>query len=334
MHDSQLTVLQGSLRCLQQGHAITLVSVAATWGTSPRQVGSLLAVSSDGQFFGSVSGGCVEEDLIERLVQQPVQAPQLIRYGETATERHRFGLPCGGVLQLVAEPLNDINEVQALISELTQRRAVLRQTCLTSGANERHAYRGQVAPKLSSQHWCNVFGPVWHLVIVGAGETGRYLAEMAGALGFAVTVSDPRPDYRSNWPLAHLPLAEGYPDDVIAALNIDPRTAIVTVAHDPRVDDMALLQALKSPAFYVGALGSHANNQARRQRLQEHLGFSAAEVARLAGPVGLPLGSKTPAEIALAIMAEIVALKNGIDLRAQLAPTEPAASPVCSLAAG
>lgn len=339
MQDSQLSVLKGCLAEIQLGHSVTLVSVAETWGTSPRQIGSLLAVSSAGKFFGSVSGGCVEEDLIERLVKDPLTKPTLLLYGETQEERHRFGLPCGGVLQLVAEPFNDQTEVERLIHSVENRQAVYRSTFFENGAVTSVTFQSEYKAQLTEKHWSNVFGPVWHLVVVGAGETGRYLADMASALGFQITVTDPRPDYRSNWPnSARFPLAEGFPDDVIASMNIDQRTAIVTVAHDPRVDDMALLQALKSDAFYVGALGSKVNNDARRQRLMEHFDFTQAEVDKLAGPVGLPLGSKTPAEIALAIMAEITALKNGVDLKKQLdanayQSTSTSAQAVCALAA-
>lgn len=345
MQDSQLSVLKGCLASLQQGHSVTLVSVAQTWGTSPRQIGSLLAVSSNGKFYGSVSGGCVEEDLIQRLVDAPIQQPTLLLYGETQEERHRFGLPCGGVLQLVSEPFNDIEEVNSLIQSIDNRQAIYRTTYFdSSNPNvpkniKSEPFQNQQKAQLTETTWSNVFGPIWQLVIVGAGETGRYLADMASALGFQITVTDPRPDYRANWPLQNqFPLAEGFPDDVIEAMNIDNRTAIVTVAHDPRVDDMALLQALKADAFYVGALGSKVNNDARRQRLMEHFDFTQQEVDKLAGPVGLPLGSKTPAEIALAIMAEITALKNGVDLKAQLnesnyKSTSTSAQAVCELAA-
>lgn len=337
MDNSQLSVLKGCLICLKQGMSVTLVSVAQTWGTSPRQVGSLLAVSSDGKFFGSVSGGCVEEDLISRLVGKPITRATLLLYGETQEERHRFGLPCGGVLQLVAEPFNDIDEIQTLINKINNREAVLRTIFFNEQKNINQEYSAHHRISLNQQSWSNIFGPVWHLVIVGAGETGQYLAQFATALGFQVSISDPRPDYQKNWPLKNLPLLDGFPDDVIAQLKIDTRTAIVTVAHDPRVDDMALLQALKSKAFYVGALGSKVNNDARRKRLIEHFDFTQQEVDKLAGPVGLPLGSKTPAEIALAIMAEITALKNGMNLKAQLddnayASTSTSAQAVCKIA--
>ncbi|MEH6348292.1 MAG: XdhC family protein [Bermanella sp.] len=318
MQNSQLEVLLGCLECLQQGQQMTLVSVAKTWGTSPRPVGALLAVSSEGRFFGSVSGGCVEEDLIEQLKLNPASTPHIMIYGETQEQRHRFGLPCGGALELVVEPFNDIAEVQKLIEAIEQRHSLYRSVSLNDGEISHKSLQAEHNPNLDDQVWSNVFGPLWQMIIVGAGETGRYLAEMALALGYQVLVSDPRPEYRRNWPMKNIELLPGFPDDVLDSLAIDHRSVIVTVAHDPKVDDMALLSALKSSAFYVGSLGSKVNNQNRRERLMEHFGFSLKEVNRLQGPVGLPIGSKTPPEIALAILAEVTALRNGIDIKSQL----------------
>lgn len=314
MQGSQLDVLNGCLAALKQGHRVTLVSVAKTWGTSPRPVGSLLAVSSGGQFYGSVSGGCVEEDLIERLIHEPCDTPQLIMYGETAEQRHHFGLPCGGVLQLIIEPMNNREEVEQLIKSISSRQATYRRVKLNQSTPESTAWQKHHEIELKDNVWSNIFGPTWRLLIIGAGETGQFLAQMAQGLGYEVLVSDPRPDYRKNWPLHDLPLLEGFPDDIISAMKVDERTAIVAVAHDPKVDDMALLTALNSDAFYIGALGSQVNNQERRKRLQEHFGFSQTQVDRLHGPVGIYIGSKTPAEIALSILAEITAIKNDVEV--------------------
>lgn len=314
MQGSQLDVLNGCRDCLIAGNRITLVSVVKTWGTSPRPVGSLLAVSDDGHFYGSVSGGCVEEDLIQELIDNPVSSPKQFIYGETQEERHRFGLPCGGALELIAEPLLELAEVEALITAIDQRKTVTRSLNVNNGQVSISPWQAET-PQLvevdRQTYWQNVIGPQWRLVIVGAGETGRFLAEFAQGLGFNIVVSDPRPDYRSNWLMEEIPLAEGFPDDVIESINIDKRTAIVTVAHDPKVDDMALLSALKSDAFYVGALGSKLNNKNRRERLVEHFDFTQEQVNRLHGPVGVDIGSKTPSEIAISILAEIIATKNG-----------------------
>lgn len=315
MQDSQLEVLQGCAKCLRQGHKVSLVSVAKTWGTSPRPVGSLLAISDHGQFFGSVSGGCVEEDLIEKLSQQPADKPQLVMYGETQEQRHHFGLPCGGVLQLVVEPFNDLNEVQSLIQALEERHAVYRCVTLNENTVRTLPWQDHLTVELEGNVWKNIFGPIWRLIIIGAGETGQFLAQMAQGLGYDVLVSDPRPDYRRNWPHASIPLLEGFPDDILANMAVDQRTAIVTVAHDPKVDDMALLTALNSDAFFIGSLGSQQTNHDRRQRLMQHFDFSQQQVDRLHGPVGIYIGSKTPAEIALSILAQITAIKNGVSHR-------------------
>ena len=224
----------------------------------------------------------------------------------------------------MAEPLNDIDEIKKLIDAIENRSALLRTITLNQNTVSIEQWQQQ-DPRLienstdkntekncAATQWQNVFGPTWRLMVIGAGETGRFLAEMAEGLGYEVLVSDPRPEYRKNWPVKHIPLLEGFPDDIIESLTIDQRTAIVAVAHDPKVDDMALLSALKSDAFYVGALGSKLNNQQRRERLVEHFAFNESEVQQLHGPVGLNIGSKTPAEIALSILAEITAIKNGI----------------------
>lgn len=334
MQNTQLEVLQASLSAIHRGAKVTLVSVVKTYGTSPRPVGSLLMVSSDGHMVGSVSGGCIEDDLMERLVQSPPQNCELLKYGESEQERHHFGLPCGGSLDLLLEPLVPKREqIQQLIQCLEQRNTCVRSVDVATGDTQLREYHQGDIPQLLTAHvldsqknarsedggqWLNVFGPVWRLLIIGAGQTSRYLAEMANALGYRVLISDPRTQYRRDWNLPYTELMEGYPDDVVRELQPDARTAIVALTHDPKLDDLALLEGLTSDAFYIGALGSFNTNHNRRQRLREHFGFTETQLQRLRGPVGLPIGSKTPPEIALAVVAELTALKNGIDLEAQL----------------
>ncbi len=334
MQNTQLEVLQAALSAMHRGAKVTLVSVIKTFGTSPRPVGSLLMVSSDGHIVGSVSGGCIEDDLMERLVNQPPEHCELLKYGESEKERHHFGLPCGGSLDLLLEPLaGQRQQLQQLIERLEQRQTCVRWVNVVSGATQLKPYHhGDIAQLLApnsfdspleshsggSTQWVNVFGPVWRLLIIGAGQTSRYLAEMANALGYRVLISDPRTQYRRDWNLPYTELLEGYPDDVVREIRPDERTAIVALTHDPKLDDLALLEGLTSEAFYIGALGSFNTNRNRRQRLQEHFGFTESQLQRLQGPVGLPIGSKTPPEIALAVMAELTALKNGVDLKAQL----------------
>ncbi len=319
MQSSQLEVLQAALAGIKNGLQVTLVSVVKTFGTSPRPVGSLLAVSSDGSFTGSVSGGCVEEDLLRRLVEKTPQQCELIRYGESERERHHFGLPCGGTLDLMLEPLaGKLVEIQQLVDALQARRTLTRRVSLDTSEAEVVDWQAAHQPQLIGEVWQNIFGPVWRLLIIGGGETSRYLAELGNALGYRILVCDPRPEYREGWTLDSVIWHTEYPDDVVRGIHVDERTAIVALTHDPKLDDLALMEGLRSPAFYVGALGSFNTNRNRRQRMREHFDFSEQELMRLKGPVGLPIGSKTPPEIALAVMAELTALRNGIDIRAQL----------------
>jgi len=167
-------------------------------------------------------------------------------------------------------------------------------------------------------------GPVWRLLIIGAGQVSHYLASMAQALDYQVLICDPRVEYSAGWDVPGATLLPGMPDNAVVDLALDPRSAVVALTHDPKLDDMALLEALKSPAFYVGALGSRANNARRRERLLQHFDLSDAEVARLHGPVGLPIGSRTPPEIAVSILAEITAIKNGAHTNSE-AEWQPAA---------
>jgi xanthine dehydrogenase accessory factor len=156
-----------------------------------------------------------------------------------------------------------------------------------------------------------VHGPLWRLLLIGAGQLSRYLAEMARTLDYRVTVCDPRDEYVFGWDVPGVDLVRTMPDDTVVAMELDSRCAVVALTHDPKLDDLALMEALKSPAFYVGALGSRANNEKRRHRLAD-FDLSEVEIARLFGPVGLPIGSKTPPEIAVSILAEMTAVRRGV----------------------
>jgi len=314
MDSQDSEVLAAIRRWAAAGHRFALATVARTWGSAPRPPGAWMALRDDGQVQGSVSGGCIEDDLIARMAAGELRGTQpfILRYGVTQDEARRFGLPCGGVLELVIEPAPDV----ALLNDLSQRIAAgqlaLRSIDLDAGTvairdgcrSDEFAWDGR---RLTTLH-----GPAWRLLIIGAGQISRYLAAMAQALDYQVRVCDPRIEYSAGWDVPGAPLVAGMPDNVVVELGLDPRSAVVAVTHDPKLDDMALLEALKSPAFYVGALGSRANNARRRERLRQHFDLSEAEVARLHGPVGLPIGSRTPPEIAVSILAGITAAKNGI----------------------
>ncbi len=323
MESLDLRVLGDVLAWRQAGHAVTLVTVVETWGSAPRPPGALLAVRDDGVVSGSVSGGCVEDDLIARTKASFKQVPQgapalsrpdMIAYGVSKEEATRFGLPCGGTLRLVQEPVQDTSWVATLLARTANHELVSRTLTLATGEVQLgSAVRGQ-GIAFDGLSLSTVFGPKWRLLLIGAGQLSQAVAQIATMLDFEVLVCDPREEYAATLMggVAGIQRLEGMPDDVVREMQPDAHTAIVALTHDPKLDDMALLEALQSKAFYVGALGSRKNQETRKQRLAEHFDMSEAELARLHGPVGLALGAKTPAEIAVSIVAEIVQVKNGI----------------------
>ena len=306
-----------------------LATVVRTWGSSPRPIGSIMALCEDGAVVGSVSGGCIEDDLIYRFTQAyaqpagaapdepqqlPQGAPRLIKYGVSADEAHRFGLPCGGTLELLLEFDPEVQVLAQMIEWLAQGKLVERTVQLGTGAASVHVCAQPSKLVLNTQQLINVFGPQYRLLIIGAGQMSEYLATMALFNGFSVTVCDPRAEYNAAWSVMGATLVKEMPDDVVAAFKTDRRCAVVALTHDPKFDDLALLEALKSEAFYIGAIGSRRNNQARRQRFTEHFDATTESLQRLRGPIGIYIGSKTPPEIAVSVMAEILAVKNDVHL--------------------
>jgi len=324
-------VLKSVVAWLEAGRKATLATVVKTWGSAPRPVGAMLAIRDDGHVMGSVSGGCVEEDLIERVKARQMGSgkPEVATYGVTIEQAARFGLPCGGTLQLVLEPVTAESQLKELLATIGRHELVARFLDMESGAVRLEAGRWSDALEFDGKLLKSIHGPRWRLLIIGAGQTSRFLAQMAQALDYQVTVCDPREEYADEWNLPGATLVRGYPDDAVLEMNPDPHLAVVAVTHDPKLDDAALTEALKSPAFYVGALGSRSNNDKRRKRLTE-LDLSAAEIARLHGPVGLKIGSRTPAEIAVSILAEMTAVRRGVKLESigasAAAPAPTAAS--------
>ena len=307
-----LEVLRTVSQWLDDGYQARLVTVVKTWGSSPRPVGSILGVRLDGALVGSVSGGCVEDDMVERVCNKSIagELPQVVSYGITRDENQRFGLPCGGTLQLVIEPVTDANSLQQILSAIEQGHIVSRSLNMQNGqVTIRRAVYDQ-ALVFDGKVLTTVHGPRWRLLIIGAAQVSRYLAEMAMALDYQVTVCDPREEYLPAWQMQNVPISRLMPDDVVREMMPDQHTAIVCLSHDPKLDDMALLEALISDAFYVGAIGSQINNQKRRERLAL-FDISEDEIARLHGPIGLSIGSKTPPEIAISILAQMTAIRRG-----------------------
>lgn len=330
-------VLKSAVAWADAGHKVTLVTVTRTWGSAPRPIGALLVVRDDGHVVGSVSGGCVEDDLIDRVKAHRSDTaagkPVVVTYGVTADQAARFGLPCGGTLQLVLEPVGPQSQLKELLTTIERHELVARFLDMESGAVRLEAGHWADMLEFDGKVLKSIHGPRWRLLIIGAGQTSRFLAQMAQALDYQVTVCDPRAEYADEWNVPGVALVRGYPDDVVLKLNPDPHLAVVAVTHDPKLDDAALTEALKSPAFYIGALGSRANNDKRRKRLAD-FDLSAAEIARLHGPVGLRIGSKTPAEIAVSIVAEITAVRRGVKLESIGAPASAATPSNDPLACG
>jgi xanthine dehydrogenase accessory factor len=229
----------------------------------------------------------------------------------TNEEATRWGLPCGGTLQLVVEPVSEQTRIPELLERIGKQQLVRRKLDMESGRATLEPGRWQDVLEFDGRMLSSVHGPRWRLVLIGAGQLTTYLAEMARMLDYHVVVIDPREEYAASWDVEAVPINRGMPDDVVRELELDGHSALVALTHDPKLDDLALMEALKSAAFYVGAIGSKKNNDARRERLKE-FDVSAEEIARLRGPVGLYIGSKTPPEIAVAILAEMTAVRHGV----------------------
>ncbi|GAB7531307.1 XdhC family protein [Pseudomonas sp. 3A(2025)] len=324
MDNIDIMVLRAACDWRAAGHRVLLATVVRTWGSSPRPVGAMMALREDGRAVGSVSGGCIEDDLIHRYTTVsggpglPDSLTRVVCYGVSADEAHRFGLPCGGTLELALEFMPAHEPLNELVTRLDAGELVRRILCLADGRVELQAAGTPAALHFDGRHLTNTLGPGYRLLLIGAGALAEYVSTMAQFNGFSVTVCDPRIEYMASWAVAGVQQNTQMPDDAVVSFRPDQRSAIVALTHDPRLDDLALLAALHSPAFYVGAIGSRRNNQSRRERLITHFGESEQSLSHLRGPIGIYIGSKTPAEIAVSVMAEILAVKNGVLLPVEM----------------
>jgi xanthine dehydrogenase accessory factor len=311
LYSTDREVIETAISWLETGHRPALVTVARTWGSSPRPAGSLMLMRNDGVYTGSVSGGCVEEDLVARYRDRQIGDvfPTLIDYGINQADAARLGLPCGGRLELLVERLDSPTQLHMLLERIKTNALMTRRVCLNTGEISLH-------PASAGDEFCyadgflsKVFGPRWQLLLIGAGHLSHYVAQIALMLDYRVMVCDPRESYEQHDIDAGVERLNCMPDEAVQACSGNPRCVVLALTHDPRLDDMALLDALQSPAFYVGAIGSRQNSDRRRERLGT-LGVSTEQLQRLHAPVGLPIGSRSPPEIAVSIMAEITALRN------------------------
>ena len=315
MNSTDLSVLQAAVDWLKLGHRVAIATVVQTWGSAPRPIGSWLAIRGDGQVTGSVSGGCVEDDLIRRVQSDILTRaiPEMVVYGVSQQEAARFGLPCGGTLRLLVEPRPDLDILEAILTSISHHQITSRTVDLSTGKSTLEDANRNEAFIFDDKLMKTTYGPRWRMVIIGAGQLSLYTADFALASDFEVIVIDPREEYAEGIDREHIHFIKGMPDDVLLEIGVDSHTAVIALTHDPKLDDMALMEALKSPAFYVGALGSKVNTQKRKDRLLE-FDVSQEQVERLHGPVGLFIGALTPPEIAVSILAEVIAVKYGIPI--------------------
>jgi xanthine dehydrogenase accessory factor len=299
---------------LREGKHAWLCTIVEISGSSPRPLGSIMACAADGRVCGSLSGGCVEEDLIERLRAGELASahPMLRTYGLSAEENERLGLPCGGRLGVVAEPCaaaTHLAHIEQLLAGLAARRCVRRELVLGTGACRADVVDAVEPLAFAGGVLRHTLGPRFRLLLVGAGQVAQCVATLATMLDYRVVVCDPRAEQIAAWRGPAVELVRRFPDDFLREAGVDRHTAIVTLTHDPRIDDMALMEALNLDAFYVGALGSERTSAKRRERLRE-LDVAAEHIARLHAPVGLSIGSKRPMEVAIAILAQLIALRR------------------------
>jgi xanthine dehydrogenase accessory factor len=322
MLSSQQQIITHVQQWLTADKPVWLCTILKTWGSSPRPVGAMMACTLDGELVGSISGGCIEEDFLEQLRDGSLKAqfdeeggkPFKVKYGMTEAEQARLRLPCGGQLHVLLEYIepDEANRTvfTRLRSDLENHTLVSRIVDLESGAISARDESSDEAVIIEEGVMTHSLSPMYRLLLLGAGDVAKYVAEMALALEYDVTLCDPRPRYLDNWHVPGVETTSRLPDDIVRERFSNPYSGIIALAHDPRVDDMALMEALKTDAFYVGAMGSERTSAARRERLPE-LGLSKDEIDILHAPIGFQIDSKTPAEIAIAIMAEVTAVRHG-----------------------
>ena len=313
---------EAALDWLRAGKGAALATVIETWGSAPRPRGSQLAISSEAEMAGSVSGGCVEGAVVaEALDALGDGVPRVLEYGVSDEEAFAVGLACGGTIRVMVEPLGvgdgpDPHLIARLAAARAERRPVV--YAVRPGSWERRLIEepddplwDQAKARLASDQsgfdddwFLAAHNPPLRMAVVGAVHIAQALAPMARLAGYDVAVVDPRDAFASEARFPDARLMAGWPDEALAEFGLDTRTAVVTLTHDPKLDDPAIMAALRSDAFYLGCLGSKRTHAKRVDRLRE-AGFSDADVARIHAPVGADIGAKTPAEIAVSILAQI-----------------------------
>lgn len=317
MRHLDLQAIERALQWANAGEPVWLCTVLATFGSSPREPGAMLVAKADGSHVGSLSGGCIEEDFLARLRDGEFTAPvAVIRYGDNDAGGPQVSLPCGGILEVMIERLepSDANllHLEVLHATLLGRRALVRRVTLDEG---RLCFVDGAAlgPRVErdAQSVRVRIGPSLRLIIAGISPVSAVCADFARTLGFEVIVCDPRDEVRAGFDVPGAEVQAVLPSLFIASGGCHAATAVVALAHDPRIDDLAMIEAVRTDAFYIGVMGSQRTSAQRAERLMRSGGLSKGDVARIHMPIGLALGSRTPAEIALAVMADVLRVHRG-----------------------
>lgn len=313
MNGSNWFVIQHLNNWLAQGISPWLATVIKTYGSSPRPIGSMMIYHPDKGIIGSLSGGCIEQELMAQLAtgqaesEEPVQ-PRIIRYGESPDQQVRLALPCGGHLDILLEKisLQHQDHFEKITEALKNRVWISRHIDLNTGKLSIMNDITELDVQRDKNTLIHALKPHDKLLLVGAGEVARCLAEIAKNLEFEVTLCDYRDEFLQGWQVDGIQLINTMPDDLINEAFHDNHCAIVALAHDPRIDDMAMMEALKTQAFYIGAMGSLVTSAQRRKRLTE-LDLDQQQINKLHAPIGLDIRSRTPYEIAVSIAAHLIA---------------------------
>ncbi len=312
-------VPEQALKWLRAGKGAAMATVVQTWGSAPRPAGSQLAISSDAELAGSVSGGCVEAAVVaEALEALEDGAPRLLEYGVSDEEAFAVGLACGGTIRILVEPIGvgqgpDVALIEGLVAERAERRAAAYMVNIETWERQlaNPAENKDLQPRFVSDKsgiegdwFIGIHNPPLKMVVVGAVHIAQPLMQMARLAGYDAVLVDPRGAFLTQERFPGERLVDDWPDEALKVEGLDARTAVVTLSHDPKIDDPAITEALKSDVFYIGCLGSNKTHAKRVTRLQQ-AGFTDDQIARIHAPVGADIAAKSPSEIAISIMAEI-----------------------------
>lgn len=307
---SEIDVLSRALKWYAGDKKVCLVTVIGTWGSSPRPIGAMMAISEAGDLIGSVSGGCIEEELVCNVVNNFPKSNLFLNY---SSENHN-SLPCGGHVSLFVEPVFSSTKFETFLNKLKSFESVIRLINKETGDSILISKKETNEESLKENHVI-AYPPPWQILMIGSGDLSVSMFKLSSLMGYRVSICDPRKEFAESWSYSSIKVHRMMPDDFIVSQNCNSETAIVALTHDPKIDDLAMLEAVKTKAFYIGALGSSRTAKAREKRLTEHFGFDDLQIKRIRAPIGIDFGTKKVDEIALSVIAEITAIKNGVAVK-------------------